>query len=77
VSTKLGGESNYDAKRIDDIFYYTKMRQSEDQFLAQSGSNDVNVNLFEVLDDKTYTYIDRVVLLLILDTYRFGDWFRF
>ena len=60
----------YDDRWVDDVFHYTGMGQEGDQSLDymqnktlnESSHNYVNVHLFEVFEDKQYTYMGEVVL---------------
>lgn len=65
-------DSIYDDRWVDGVLHYTGMGQKGDQSLdfmqnktlAQSGSNGVDVHLFEVFTPKprVYTYVGKVVL---------------
>ena len=63
-------KSIYNDRWIEDVFHYTGMGMEGDQSLdfaqnktlANSESNGVNIHLFEIFRDKTYTYIGRVYL---------------
>jgi len=63
-------KSIYDDRWVDDIFLYTGMGTKGDQSLefmqnktlAESGHNGVEVYLFEVFQEKVYTYMGPVVL---------------
>ena len=63
-------KSIYDDRWIGKVFHYTGMGMSGDQSLdfmqnktlAESTSNGVSVHLFEVFEDKVYTYIGPVKL---------------
>ena len=63
-------KSIYEDRWFDDVFHYTGMGMEGDQdlsfaqnrTLSESGSNGVSVHLFEVFEDKYYTYIGLVVL---------------
>lgn len=64
-------KSIYDDRWDGDTLYYTGMGTKGDQSLgfsqnktlAESNSNGVTVHLFEVFEDKVYTYVGRVSLI--------------
>ena len=63
-------KSIYDDRWIGEVFHYTGMGMSGDQSLdfmqnktlAESSTNGVSIHLFEVFEDKVYTYIGPVKL---------------
>lgn len=63
-------KSIYNDRWIGDVFHYTGMGMEGDQSLnfsqnktlLSSKSNNIDVHLFEVFEEKIYTYIGRVIL---------------
>lgn len=64
------GNTLYGDKWVGDLLHYTGMGQQGDQSLsfmqnktlAQSARNNIEVHLFEVYEDKVYTYAGKVKL---------------